>query len=120
MTSDVRKAASLYESFREEPAQLTRKVTVDVPDAVAVMGTVEFIGYVTTHRGKTFLYIHEFAEGSRPLMTAGKKRNQLFLVGGRYKVTSRGITDLDSTGRAIDAPSRYKVLLRSRAKKPRT
>lgn len=116
-TKDVRGAASLYRSFREETPRRALEVTVDVPSAVAVMGSVEFIGYVTTHRGKTFLYIHEFAEGSRPLMTAGKGRNQLFLVGGRYRVTSRGITDLDPAGRAIDAPSRYKVVLKG--KKPR-
>lgn len=77
------------------------------------MGHVEFIGYVTTHRGKTHLYIHEFAPGSRPLMTAGPHRNQLLLIGGRYRVTSRGIVDLDARGRPVkEGPSRYKVLTR--------
>ena len=106
------RVARLYKSFREAPAKRAREVFFNPPRAAAVMGHVEFIGYVTSHAGKTHLYIHEFAEGSRPMMAAGTGRNQLLLVGGRYKVTSRGITDLDPNGRAIDAPSRYKVTQR--------
>lgn len=108
----VRQAARLYRGFREEPPRLARKVQFRVPKAVAVFGHVEFIGYVTTHRGKTHLYIHEFAPGSRPMMTAGPKGNQLFLVGGRYRVTRRGIVDRDASGREVHAKSRYKVLTR--------
>jgi len=115
--SDIKRAARLHRAFREEPTRYARKVPFAVPHAVAVMGHVEFIGYVTTHGGKAHLYIHEFAAGSRPMMTAGSKRNQLFLVGGRYTVTSRGITDLDPAGKPIDAPSRYKVVVRARAKR---
>lgn len=74
------------------------------------MGSVEFIGYVTTHQGRIHLYIHEFAAGSRPLITAGPRPNQLVLVGGRYKVTSRGIVDLDKRGKPVpEGRSRYRV-----------
>jgi hypothetical protein len=110
---DTRSAASLYHHFREERPKRARRVAVNLPRAVAVLGYVEFLGYVTTHRGRSFLYLHEFAPGSRPMMAAGKKRNQLLLVGGRYHVTSRGIVDLDAHGREVGPHRlRYKVTLR--------
>lgn len=70
-----------------------------------VMGQVEFIGYRTTHGSTLVLYKHDFAPGSRPQLAAGPKRNQLFLVGGRYRVTDRGIVDLDAKNREIDDPA---------------
>ena len=113
---DERLARSLFGDFREAPGTRERErvFDLDLPTAAASIGHVEFIGYVTTHRGRTFLYIHEFAEGSRPRLAAGRRRGQLFLVGGRYKFTRRGITDLDPSGRPIDAPSRYKVTAKRR------
>jgi hypothetical protein len=109
--NDTQKAARVYQGFREETPRRARHVSVDIPKALAVVGACEFIGYVTTTRGRTELYIHEFAPGSRPYLAAGPRRNQLFLVGGRYRFTSRGITDLDANGRPIDARPRYKVTL---------
>jgi len=109
---DVKRASRLYRGFREEAPQRAKRIAYPVPRAVAVMGHVEFIGYVTTHRGKAHLYIHEFAPGSRPAMAAGPGRNQLYLVGGRYRVTSRGIVDRDASGKEVHARSRYRVLTR--------
>jgi hypothetical protein len=108
--NDAHRAVKLFRDFREEAPGRARTVRVERPRAVAVMGSCEFIGYVTTHGGRSHLYIHEFAPGSRPLMTAGAKRNQLVLVGGRYRVTERGIVDLDARGRAVHARARYKVV----------
>ncbi len=109
--ADTFAAARLFRGFREAPARRAKRVTVDLPKAVAVMGTVEFIGYLTTHQGKTHLYIHEFAPGSRPSFCAGPRKNQAFLIGGRYRVTDRGIVDLDLGGRPMySRKSRYKVV----------
>jgi hypothetical protein len=106
---EVKRAAALYRAFREADPRRTRRIAFDLPRAAAIMGTVEFIGYVTTHGGRTKLYIHEFAPGSRPYLAAGTRRNQALLVGGRYRVTGRGIVDLDRHGRAVHVRSRYKV-----------
>jgi hypothetical protein len=76
------------------------------------MGVCEFIGYMTTHQGRPALYVHHFAPGSRPAMYAGTRRNELYLVGGRFHVTGRGITDLDARGREIDYTPRYDVKAR--------
>lgn len=111
MASDLDSATGLYESFREETPRRARKIRIKVPKAVAVMGHCEFVGYVTTHKGVVTLYIHEFASGSRPLLCANKGRGELFLIGGRFTVTGRGITDLDRQGRVVHARRRYKVEL---------
>ena len=62
---------------------------------------------MTSHRRKVVLYVHDFAPGSRPTIFAGAGRNQLYLFDGRFKVTARGITDLDARGREIDYSPRY-------------
>ncbi len=106
---DIRASAKLYRGFREEPPQRARRVEFRVPKAVAVMGQVEFIGYMTTHAGVTHLYVHQFAPGSRPTFAAGTGRNQAFLIGGRYRVTDRGIVDFDAGGREVRTRDRYKI-----------
>jgi len=105
-------AARLYRAFREERATRARAVTVPrMPRAVAVLGVVEFIGYQTTHKGKTTLYIHEFAPPAKPLLCAGKRRGQVYLIGQRFKATARGIVDFGPSGRETHARRRYKVTL---------
>jgi hypothetical protein len=107
MNNDLRRAIKLYREFREAEPTRARRITVSMPRAVARIGTVEFIGYMTTHAGKVQLYVHDFAPGSRPYIYAGAKRNQAYLFGGRFKVTARGITDLDARGRETDYSPRY-------------
>lgn len=101
---EFRGAFKLHEEFREKAPTRAKKVSYAVPSVLMVMGQVEFIGYRTTHGDEMVLYKHDFAPGSRPQLAAGPKRNQLFLVGGRYRVTDRGIVDLDAKGREIDDP----------------
>lgn len=95
-------AANLYKKFREVEPQRARRVTINLPKSVMVMGYLEFVGYSTTHNGKAAMYKHKFAKGSRPLLCAGPGRNQLILVGGRYHVTERGIVDLTPRGTEIE------------------
>ena len=110
--ADMRAAARLYRGFREEPPERVRRVVVPrIPRSVAVMGTVEFIGYQTTHGGEVKLYIHEFAGPARPLLAAGAQRGQVYLIGRRFKATDRGIVDYGPSGREIHARRRYKVTL---------
>lgn len=109
---ELERAGRLYRAFREDAPREVKRMRVTVPKAVAVMGYCEFVGYLTTHRGRVALYIHEFAPGSRPLLCAGTGRGQLYLLGGRFKVTGRGITDEDLSGRTVHARRRYEVKLR--------
>jgi hypothetical protein len=105
--ADITKARRLYRGFREEDVASARAGSLSVPRAVAQIGIVEFIGYTTTHGGRVRTYLHEFAAGSRPHLYAGTGRGQLFIVGGRFKVTPLGITDLSPTGKVVHGKSRY-------------
>lgn len=108
MKKDIERASALYESFREERPKRARTVRVTLPKVAMVMGHVRAIEYDTTHGGKTHLYKHRFAPGSKPMLVAAKGRGKLFLIGGRYHVTGRGIVDLDPRGRELDDGRRRK------------
>jgi hypothetical protein len=99
---DVKKAMKLYKEFREASPRRAFAVDIEIPTALMSIGNVQFIGYDTTRRGKTELYKHDFAPGSRPVLCADGKTGQLFIIGGRYHVTARGIVDLDPKGKEID------------------
>lgn len=101
---DFSGAFKLHRDFREAPVKRSIKATVRIPKALMAMGHVEAILYRTTHGKESVLYKHDFAPGSRPLLSAGPGKNELFLIGGRYHVTDRGIVDLDARGREIDEP----------------
>jgi hypothetical protein len=99
----VKRAAKLYKAFRERTPRVAKEVRIKLPRAVAVMGYADFIGYTTTHRGgKALRYKHSWAKGSKPLLCAGPGKNQLFLIGGGFHVTERGIVDLTPRGREIE------------------
>jgi hypothetical protein len=120
--SELRRATRLYRDFREAEPRAVRRVTVRAPKGKALvrMGVCEFIGYMTTHQGRPALYVHHFAPGSRPALYAGTNRNELYFVGGRFRVTGRGITDLDAYDRQTDYAPRYDVNPRRRAANARS
>lgn len=100
---EFRDAFKLHRAFRESEPTIAKVIRAPrVPSALMVLGTLESVSYRTTHEGRVHLYTHQFAEGSRPLLAAGPRKNQLFVVQGRYHVTDRGIVDLDARGKEID------------------
>jgi len=96
---EAKAGKQLWREFREEPVRGSRMVSVEWPKALMVMGEVELIAYRTTHNGKLSKYDHQFYPGSRPLLLAGKKRGQLFILGHQFKVNAHGIVEIDRTGR---------------------
>lgn len=109
---EARAARQLWREFREAPVGRSRRIKVEWPKALMVMGSVQLIAYVTTHGGKIQPYEHEFAPGSEPLLCAGKKRGQLFLIGEGFKVNAHGIVDIDRAGRRRRYTPRLKVVRR--------
>jgi hypothetical protein len=107
-TKRLKWAASLFRKFREEPPTRVAVMKAELPDVLMVMGHVSAIEYETTHlddeKKKRIAqgYHHDFAPGSRPLLCCAPGKNGLFVVGGRYHVTERGIVDLDAKGREIE------------------
>ena len=98
----LKRAYKLYEEFREKQPKRGRRIEYVAPKVLMVMGNLRFVGYDTTRNGKTELYKHDFAPGSRPILCADGDTGKLFIVEGRYHVTPRGIVDLDLKGREID------------------
>jgi hypothetical protein len=101
---DVRKAVKLYQEFREAAPKRGRTIEKEWPKVLMNIGNIRFVGYDTTRRGKTELYKHEFAPGSRPILCADSD-GQLYIIGGRYRFKTgklNGIVDLDSKGIDID------------------
>lgn len=101
----IRQAIALYESFRERRPRKIKVLQVDIPQVVACVGHVDYIGYTTTHGRKTQPYKHKFFPGSRPLLCVSADGRQLLLLGGRYVFDERGIVDKDHQGRDVINPA---------------
>jgi hypothetical protein len=92
--SALEKAKSLYERFSGHDA--VEVGTIRVPDMPAVgvaIGEVDGILYTTVRDGVTEKYIHKFAKRDRPLFVVDSTGKTLYLVGGNYTFTERGIVD---------------------------
>ena len=100
-TKDIERASRLYKRFREADPKRTRAVRIKLPKALMVMGTLEAVLYTTSHAGQVRMYKHVFSKGSRPVLAAAPGKRQLFIVGGRFHVTERGIVDLTPAGKEI-------------------
>lgn len=107
---EKRAARQLWQEFREEPVGRSRRIRVQWPKVLMVMGVAEAIAYTTTHGRRVVPYLHEFAPGSQPLLCAGKRRGQLYLIGDGFKVNAHGIVDIDSAGRRRRRKPRYKLV----------
>lgn len=92
-SADVRGAARKYLDFTGHAPGVIGEVDIKIPKAVAVIGTCDGILYTTVRDGKTERYIHEFKAADRPAFTVTPDGRGIFLVGGRYDFTDRGIVD---------------------------
>jgi len=88
------KAAKLYENFTGEPGELIARVSPPkCPKVLAVIGEIDGIMYDTFQDGELEKYVHRFDKKSRPLFCVSPDGKQIFLIGGQYKFTERGIVD---------------------------
>lgn len=63
------------------------------PTELVAIGECDFIGYTTIRDGEVEKYKHDFRKSSRPLLCTTPDGKQLFLVGGVFQFTDRGIVD---------------------------
>lgn len=92
--SDVDKVANLYERFSGQDAFDVGTVTVpDMPKVVCLIGECDFVGYTTVRDGVEEKYIHKFNKADRALLVVDATGKNLYLIGGRYTFTERGIVD---------------------------
>lgn len=90
----ISRAADLYERFSGHEAEAIGKVRVNpLPRVGVAIGTVDGILYSTVRDGVLEKYIHQFRRADKPLFVVSPDGKQLFLVGGNYSFTERGIID---------------------------
>jgi hypothetical protein len=87
-------AIKLFENFTGMKGAVIEYVDVpELPRALAIIGELDFVGYTTVREGVTERYKHAFRKQSRPLLCVSHDGRSLYIVGGRYHFTERGIED---------------------------
>ncbi len=90
----LRKAARLYSDFTgHEDVKIGKVKIPPMPKEVLAIGKCDGILYSTVRDGVAEKYIHRFKKNSQPLLTASPDGKQLYLIGGSYNFTDRGIVD---------------------------
>lgn len=91
--SDVERARKLFRAFRsEEPGALTT-VKLRVPRAGFVVGALKGLIYETSQDGRRETYQHLFRKSSAPLLVSDADGDLLWILGGNFRFTARGIVD---------------------------
>jgi hypothetical protein len=91
---DIEAAKRLYHKFTGHDAEEIG--TIDkpaVPGVLIAVGTVDGIMYTTVRDGVEEKYVHRFKKSARPLFAVAPDGQQLFILGGEYDFTERGIVD---------------------------
>lgn len=92
--NDIDKAADLYARFSGHEAEEIGRIHVpDMPKVGVAIGTVDGILYSTVRDGVLEKYIHKFHKRDCPLFVVSPDGKSLFLIGGVYNFTERGIVD---------------------------
>lgn len=92
--NQIDRAADLYERFTGHDALELGRVKVPAMPAVGVaIGEVDGILYSTIRDGVLEKYIHRFRKSDRPLFVVAPDGKVLYLLGGNYNFTERGIVD---------------------------
>ncbi|MDE2021017.1 MAG: hypothetical protein KGJ13_11825 [Patescibacteria group bacterium] len=92
--SQVSRAGNLYREFSGHEPDETETIEIpEMPRAVLVIGELEGVIYSTVRDDVGERYIHRFKKSSRPLLCASPDGEQLFIVGGSFEFTDRGIVD---------------------------
>lgn len=92
--SQVAQARALYREFSGHDGDETEIIDVDdMPRAVLVIGSLEGVIYSTVRDGVAEKYVHRFRAKSRPMLCASPDGERLFIVGGDFEFTERGIVD---------------------------
>jgi hypothetical protein len=90
----IRKAKALYKDFSGHEGNECEYVPAPkIPPAVVVIGELEAVIYSTVRDDEHERYIHKFRKASRALLCVSPDGDQLFIVGGDYEFTDRGIVD---------------------------
>lgn len=85
-------AESLFRRFTGHKGEVLGKMAFPKnPKQALAIGELFDVGYVTVRDGKVERYRHTFPARSRPLLVVSFDGTQLFILGGGYRFTDRGI-----------------------------
>lgn len=88
------RVADLLERFKGHDAEVIGTVDIpELPAAVGAIGELDGVLYTTVRDGKVEKYIHRFRAKDRPLLCVSPDGRQLYVIGGAYVFTERGIVD---------------------------
>ena len=92
--NQIDQAKDLYERFSGHDAVEIGSIEVqDLPEVGVAIGEVDGILYSTVRDGQLEKYIHKFRAKDKPLFVVSPDGTALYLVGGLYDFTERGIVD---------------------------
>lgn len=92
--NQIDQAKDLYERFSGHDAMELGSVQVPAMPAVGVaIGEIDGILYSAVRDGQLEKYIHRFRKKDRPIFVVSPDGSMLYLIGGSYDFTERGIVD---------------------------
>jgi hypothetical protein len=89
----IAEAIDLYQRFRGDDPEFVETVDVQHPDVLLIVGHCDGVLYTTERDGVMEKYIHEFKKRARPLLCSSHDGQALYLLGGDFTFTHRGIVD---------------------------
>jgi hypothetical protein len=102
---NINRDITAYEEFRGfAPDDIAEERLPDNDISGWHMGDVNAIEYDTVRDGEEQYYRHEFKKKARPSLVAAENGGQLYLTGGDYGVTDRGIEDFKMPALLIANP----------------
>lgn len=91
--AQIERGMRLFGDFTGHKGELFAVQQPALPEVALVVGYLDGVMYTTVRDGKTERYLHQFEKQSRPLLLASDDGKQLFILGGGYDFTDRGIVD---------------------------
>lgn len=93
-TAAVQEAVARFTGFKgERPQSVARVRVAGLPSVMLTLGDCIGIMYRTHRGGRTDNYLHRFKKSARPTLAVSSDGRTLYLLGGEYRVTDRGIED---------------------------
>ncbi len=91
---DLARASDLYSRFSGHDAEEIGHIDKpEIPDVLCAIGEIDGIMYSTIRDGRLEKYVHQFKKAAKPLFCVSPDGSALFLIGGDYDFTERGIVD---------------------------
>lgn len=90
-TKSFNRALKLFTDFTGDNPEYIDTVDLPVDSVAMAIGHCDAVMYETVREGKTEKYVHKFKKGARPVLAVSSDGSQLYILGGNYIFTDRGI-----------------------------